>query len=94
MHPLVETQRSEILALAEHHGLRDVCLFGSMARDDSNDASDMDLLVTLAPGATGLALGGISPFSTTSSLASGASESTQDQAGPLPLSPLFQPRSM
>ena len=59
MHPLIQTHRSDILALAHHHGLRDVRLFGSMARDDSNDASDVDLLVTLAPGATGLALGGM-----------------------------------
>lgn len=59
MHPLIQTHRSDILALAQHHGLRDVRLFGSMARDDGNDASDVDLLVTLAPGATGLALGGM-----------------------------------
>ena len=59
MHPLIQTHRSDILALAHHHGLRDVRLFGSMARDDGNDASDVDLLVTLAPGATGLALGGM-----------------------------------
>lgn len=59
MHPLIQTHRSDILALADHHGLRDVRLFGSMARDDGNDASDVDLLVTLAPGATGLALGGM-----------------------------------
>ncbi len=57
MHPLIQTHRSEILALAQHHGLRDVRLFGSMARDDSNTASDVDLLVALAPGTTGLALG-------------------------------------
>lgn len=59
MHPLIQTHRSAILALAEHHGLRDVRLFGSMARDDGDSASDVDLLVTLAPGATGLALGGM-----------------------------------
>ena len=59
MHPLIESHRAEILDLAHHHGLRDVRLFGSMARDDGNDASDVDLLVTLAPGATGLALGGM-----------------------------------
>lgn len=59
MHPLIQSHRSDILALADHHGLRDVRLFGSMARDDGNDASDVDLLVTLAPGATGLALGGM-----------------------------------
>ena len=59
MHPLIESHRAEILDLARHHGLRDVRLFGSMARDDSDDASDVDLLVALAPGATGLALGGM-----------------------------------
>lgn len=59
MHPLIQSHRSDILALAESHGLRDVRLFGSMARDDSNETSDVDLLVALAPGATGLALGGM-----------------------------------
>lgn len=59
MHPLIHSHRSAILALAKHHGLRDIRLFGSMARDDSNDASDVDLLVALAPGTTGLALGGM-----------------------------------
>lgn len=59
MHPLIQAHRSAILALAEYHGLRDVRLFGSMARDDSNETSDVDLLVTLAPSATGLALGGM-----------------------------------
>ena len=59
MHPLIQTHRSHILALAENHGLRDVRLFGSMPRDDSDDASDVDLLVALAPGTTGLALGGM-----------------------------------
>lgn len=59
MHPLIQSHRSHILALAESHGLRDVRLFGSMARDDSNETSDVDLLVALAPGATGLALGGM-----------------------------------
>lgn len=34
-------------------------VFGSMARGDAGDASDVDLLVTLAPGISGLALGGL-----------------------------------
>ena len=59
MHPLINAHRAEIVALAERHGLRQVRLFGSMARGDWNDASDVDLLVELAPGATGLALGGL-----------------------------------
>ena len=53
---LVETHRSQIIALAEKHGLRDVRVFGSMARGDANDASDVDLLVTRTPKTSGLAI--------------------------------------
>ena len=59
MHPLIETQRARILALAKRHGLQDVRVFGSMARGDADDASDVDLLVSLAPNKTGLALGAL-----------------------------------
>ena len=59
MHPLIEEHRAKILTLAARHGVRDVRIFGSMARDDADDASDVDLLVSLPPGRTGLALGGL-----------------------------------
>ena len=59
MHPLIETNRAEILALAERHGVGDVRVFGSMARGDAGDVSDVDLLVSLPPGKTGLALGAL-----------------------------------
>ncbi len=59
MHPLVEQHRSEIRTIAERHGLRHVRVFGSMARGDATDASDIDLLVSLPPDRTGLALGGL-----------------------------------
>lgn len=59
MHPLIEQNRAEILALAKRHGVRDVRVFGSMARGDADDASDVDLLVSLPPEQTGLALGGL-----------------------------------
>ena len=59
MHPLIEAHRSEIRALAEHRGIRDVRVFGSMARGDADETGDVDLLVTLPPGRTGLALGGL-----------------------------------
>ena len=59
MHPLIENNRAEILALAERHGVRDVRVFGSMVRGDTDDASDVDLLVSLPPDKTGLALGGL-----------------------------------
>lgn len=59
MHPLIETHRAELLALAARRGVTGVRVFGSMSRGDGNDQSDVDLLVTLAPGTSGLALGGL-----------------------------------
>ena len=59
MHPLIEAHRSEIRALAEHRGIRNVRVFGSMARGDADETSDVDLLVTLPSRRTGLALGGL-----------------------------------
>lgn len=59
MHPLIESHRTEILALAQRHGIRNVRVFGSMARGDADDTSDVDLLVSLPPERTGLALGAL-----------------------------------
>lgn len=59
MHHLIESRRAEIRALAERHGFRQVRVFGSMVRDDANELSDVDLLVTLPAGRTGLALGAL-----------------------------------
>ena len=59
MHSLIENHRAEILALAERHGIHNVRVFGSMARGDAGDAGDVDLLVSLPPGTSGLALGGL-----------------------------------
>jgi predicted nucleotidyltransferase len=59
MHPLIETHRAELLQLARRRGVVGIRVFGSMSRDDANDQSDVDLLVTLAPGTSALALGGL-----------------------------------
>lgn len=59
MHPLIESHRLQLLSMAHKLGVTNVRVFGSMARGDANDDSDVDLLVTLAPGTTGLALGGL-----------------------------------
>ena len=59
MHPLIEIHRAELLALARRRGATGVRVFGSMSRGDSSDNSDVDLLVTLSPGTSGLALGGL-----------------------------------
>ena len=50
MHPLIERHRARIRDLAARYGIDDVRVFGSMARDDADSDSDIDLLVTLPPG--------------------------------------------
>lgn len=59
MHPLIETHRAELLALARKRGVTGVRVFGSMSRGDAGEASDVDMLVNLAPGTSALALGGL-----------------------------------
>lgn len=59
MHSIIKQHRTEILALAELHGVANVRVFGSMAREDADDSSDVDLLVSLPSGKTGLALGAL-----------------------------------
>ncbi|MCC6930126.1 MAG: nucleotidyltransferase domain-containing protein [Gemmatimonadaceae bacterium] len=48
----VGAMREEILRVAEAHGARHVRLFGSAARGEESIGSDVDLLVTMAPGRT------------------------------------------
>lgn len=59
MHPLIKSHRDELIALARRRGLTRVRVFGSMGRGDADDDSDVDLLVTLTPGTSALALGGL-----------------------------------
>ena len=50
MHPLIERRRARRRDLEARYGIDDVRVFGSMARDDADSDSDIDLLVTLPPG--------------------------------------------
>lgn len=59
MYPLIETHRRQLVELARRRGLGNLRVFGSMARDDGHADIDVDLLVSLAPGTSGLALGGL-----------------------------------
>src|SRR5437868_4552230 len=43
-------RREEILRLAEEHGAHDVRVFGSVARSEASENSDLDLLVAWEPG--------------------------------------------
>ena len=46
----VRAQRQAIAALARRHGVAEVRVFGSTARDMAGETSDLDLLVRLEPG--------------------------------------------
>ena len=59
MHALIESHREQLLALARRRGVTGVRVFGSMVRGGEREDSDVDLLVTLAPGISALALGGL-----------------------------------
>lgn len=43
---VVEANREAILALAAKHGASDVKLFGSVARGEADESSDIDILVS------------------------------------------------
>lgn len=51
--------RKEILEITSRYPVTNVRVFGSIARGDDYDTSDLDLLVDPLPGATLLDLGGL-----------------------------------
>jgi len=46
----VRAMRPAILELAAKHGMRSLRVFGSVARGDETDTSDLDVLVDVEPG--------------------------------------------
>jgi predicted nucleotidyltransferase len=56
---LLSNARSAILGLAEKHGAQKIRIFGSVARGEANDASDIDFLVAMGPGRSLLDLVGL-----------------------------------
>lgn len=47
---ILKAKREQILELAARHGATNIRVFGSVARGEADDASDIDLLVDLEPG--------------------------------------------
>lgn len=47
---LLKDKREEILRLCAKHGARNVRIFGSVARGDADEQSDIDLIVEFEPG--------------------------------------------
>jgi uncharacterized protein len=46
---LIRTNRAEILRIASKHGVRNIRVFGSIARGDARPESDVDFLVDTEP---------------------------------------------
>jgi uncharacterized protein len=55
----LQDKRQEILALAAKHGAYNVRLFGSVARGEATETSDLDFLVTMEKGRSLLDLIGL-----------------------------------
>jgi predicted nucleotidyltransferase len=56
---VLASNRPAILRIAAQHGARNVRLFGSAARGEASDASDIDFLVDMEPGRSLLDLIGL-----------------------------------
>jgi hypothetical protein len=55
----VRSRRDEVLNLAERRRTTNVRIFGSVARGDATETSDLDFLVTPKPGCSLLDVGGL-----------------------------------
>ena len=55
----IACHRDAILAIAERNGLSNLRVFGSVARGEDKEGSDVDLLVDAARGTTLLTLAGV-----------------------------------
>ncbi|MBI5525029.1 MAG: nucleotidyltransferase family protein [Deltaproteobacteria bacterium] len=47
---VLKSRRTQVLGIAARHGARNVRVFGSVAKGDSDEVSDIDLLVAFEPG--------------------------------------------
>lgn len=56
---LLRTKREEILRIAAAYGARHLRVFGSAARGEADEASDIDFVVELEPGRSLFDLGGL-----------------------------------
>ena len=56
---LLESKKQDIFETAARHGALNIRIFGSVARGDDDENSDIDFLVELEPGRSLLDLGGL-----------------------------------
>ncbi len=55
----LDEHRQEILALATRHGAKSIRVFGSAARGEADEQSDVDFLVEMEPGRSLMDMGGL-----------------------------------
>ena len=55
----INENRDEVLAIAERYGATNVRIFGSVARGEDDDQSDIDFLIDFAPGRSLFDLGAL-----------------------------------
>ena len=55
----LKRHRAEILRLAAKYGATDVRVFGSVARGEADESSDIDFLVRMSPGRSAFDIGGL-----------------------------------
>ena len=56
---IIQAKRPEILEIAQRYGARDIRIFGSVARGDQTETSDLDLIVRFDTGRTLFDQGGL-----------------------------------
>jgi len=56
---LLKQKRKDILRIAARHGARTIKVFGSVARRDADEGSDIDFLVEMEPGRSLFDMGGL-----------------------------------
>src|SRR2546428_13783499 len=56
---LLQAKREDILSIAAKYGASNVRIFGSVARGEADEKSDIDLLVDMEPGRSLFDLGGL-----------------------------------
>jgi len=59
LNELLQSNREEILRIAAQYGAYNVRIFGSVARGEADEQSDIDLLVNMEPGRSLLDLCGL-----------------------------------
>lgn len=56
---LLKQKRARVLEIAAYYGAYNIRVFGSIARGEADEQSDIDILVSLEPGRSLMDLGGL-----------------------------------